>query len=391
MFKSISELVQSAKKIQASDIHFESGGSIYFRCDGKLKIQPGSVSYDNLKQWTSDLLGLRYETLRSERSIDLSELIAGVRCRIHIFYSSRGLSYSIRLLSQIQPSLTSLNLHPNFEKILQLSNGLVLVCGSTGSGKSTTIAALIHELNQRRPLNIVTLEQPIEYFHSNQSCLIRQREVGRDTPSFDKGLMDALREDPDVIVVGELRDRETIQLTLNAAETGHLVFATLHSSNVTEALQRILSSFPAEIRDHTANQLAQVLQVVVCQSLTFIPKFEELAAICELFFTSVAARTKIRNGDLISLPDTYFAGTEIGCLGRDKYKQWLEARPKLNKLTRTSPAISDEKIEESVLKERYQPKISASKTKPGSTSETVYTIDDPDDDLWTAIADLENK
>src|SRR6478735_8827901 len=149
--------------------------------------------------------------------------------------------------------------------------------------------------------------------------MIRQRELGRDTPSFEKGLMDALREDPDVILVGELRDRLCIQLTLNAAETGHLVFATLHASSVSEAIQRILSAFPAEIRDHAADQLAQVLQAAVCQTLTYIPKFEDLAPICELFFTSTAAKAKIRSSEFASLPDTYYAGTEAGCLHRDKY------------------------------------------------------------------------
>jgi twitching motility protein PilT len=384
---SLSELVQLARRVQASDIHLESGGNVYFRCDGKIKNQGGPISYDKLRQWTMDLLGPRYDALKSERSFDLSEQLGGARCRIHIFYSARGLSYSIRLLAQAQPTLAGLNLHPNFEKILQLQHGLVLISGPTGSGKSTTLAALIHELNVRKSLNIITLEQPIEYFHSNQNCLIRQREVGRDTPSFEQGLKDALREDPDVILVGELRDREAIQLTLNAAETGHLVFATLHASNVGEAIQRILSAFPAEIRDHTADQLAQVLQVVACQTLTHIPKFEELAPICELFFTSTAARNKIRSGELATLGDTYYAGADIGCMHREKYRQWLEAKPKLLKPARnTAPPAS---TEPPLIQERYQAAPPPPK-KPSSSGDTVYTIEDPDDDdLWTAIRDLE--
>ncbi len=383
---SLSELVQNARKMQASDIHLESGGNIYFRCDGKIKNQGGPISFDKLRQWTIDLLGPRYETLKAERSFDFSEQLGGARCRIHIFYSARGLSYSIRLLAQSQPTLAGLNLHPNFEKILQLQHGLVIISGPTGSGKSTTLAALIHELKVKKSLNIITLEQPIEYFHSNQNCLIRQREVGRDTPSFEQGLKDALREDPDVILVGELRDREAIQLTLNAAETGHLVFATLHASNVSEAIQRILSAFPSDIRDHTADQLAQVLQVVVCQTLTHIPKFDELAAICELFFTSTAARSKIRAGDFTTLGDTYYAGTDIGCLHRDKYRQWLEARPKLIKPARHATPAS---TTETVIPERYVAPPAPTKKSSGS-GDTVYTIDDPDDDdLWTAIRDLE--
>jgi twitching motility protein PilT len=376
--------------MQASDIHLESGGSVYFRCDGKIKNQGGPISYDKLRQWTMDLLGPRYETLKSERSFDLSEQLGGARCRIHIFYSARGLSYAIRLLAQSQPTLAGLNLHPNFEKITQLDHGLVLISGPTGSGKSTTLAALIHELNIRRSLNIITLEQPIEYFHGNQNCLIRQREVGRDTPSFEQGLKDALREDPDVILVGELRDREAIQLTLNAAETGHLVFATLHASNVSEAIQRILSAFPAEIRDHTADQLAQVLQVVVCQTLVHIPKFGELAPICEMFFTTTAARNKIRSGESNSIGDTYYGAADIGCLHRDKYRQWLEAKPKLFKPSRhaapTPPAAA-----EPIIQERYEATPPPQQKKSsGGSNDNVYTIEDPDDDdLWTAIRDLE--
>jgi twitching motility protein PilT len=181
-------------------------------------------------------------------------------------------------------------------------------------------------------------------------------------------------------------------LTLNAAETGHLVFATLHASNVTEAIQRILSAFPAEIRDHTGDQLAQVLQVVVCQTLTHIPKFEELAPVCELFFTSTAARSKIRTGELAGLGDTYYASTDLGCLHREKYRQWLEAKPKLLKSVRNTPpppAASSEPI----IQERYQAAPPPQKKSGSSGSgDTVYTIDDPDDDdLWTAIRDLEKK
>ncbi|HYX37468.1 MAG TPA: ATPase, T2SS/T4P/T4SS family [Oligoflexus sp.] len=386
---SLSDLIQQARRMQASDIHLESGGRVYFRCDGKVKSQGDVISFDKLRQWTMDLLGPRYETLKSERSFDLSEQLGGARCRIHIFYSARGLSYSVRLLAQSQPTLSGLNLHPHFEKILQLQNGLVLISGPTGSGKSTTLAALIHELNVRKSLNIVTLEQPIEYFHSNQNCLIRQREVGRDTPSFDKGLRDAMREDPDVILVGELRDRETIQLTLNAAETGHLVLATLHSSNVSESIQRILSAFPAEIREQSADQLAQVLQAVVCQTLTYIPKFDELVPVCELFFTSIAAKSKIRNGEINAVPDTYYAATEAGCLTREKYRQWVESKPKLIKPPRNAPVPAAPA--EPLIQERYEPAVETSKKSSKGSTEGIYTIDDPDDDLWTAIRDLEKK
>src|SRR5207342_562535 len=158
-----------------------------------------------------------------------------------------------------------LNLHPDLRRHISHHNGLIIVSGATGSGKSSTMAALIQEINLGEARHIVTIESPIEYSFRPRASYIRQREVGRDTPSFEQGLLDALREDPDVLMVGEMREPETMRLTLNASETGHLVLATVHSSTCAEALQRLVGAFPAEIQNNVAAQLADCLVGVIAQ------------------------------------------------------------------------------------------------------------------------------
>lgn len=384
MATGLHEIIKTGRELKASDIHLESGSPIYFRIQGQLKSSEEPLGHERIKNWMADLLGPRMEAFRTEQSLDMSETIGGLRCRIHLFHSSRGLAASIRLLNQEQPTLQSLNLHPNFQRIVDVRHGLVLVCGPTGSGKSSTIAALLHEINSRSSANVITLEQPIEYFYRNQKSLIRQREVGRDTPSFEKGLIDAMREDPDVIVVGEMRDKETMQLTLNAAETGHLVFATMHASTVSEALSRILKAFPAEGRDNVAAQLAQVLQVVVCQQLSYLEKFQQRVPICELFFSTTGARAKIRSQELGSIPDSYYAGTDAGCMHAERYRQWVEALTSLQKTKAEVLAQETPSAPSEVTKERYR-----QKKAPARESSDVYSIDE-DDDLWSAIKSLED-
>src|SRR5947209_12352443 len=166
-------------------------------------------------------------------------------------------------------TVKNLDLHPDLKKFLAPTTGLVLVSGPTGSVKSSTVAALLEEINLTEPRHIITIESPIEYMFRPRKSYIRQREVGRDTPSFDQALLDALREDPDVLMVGEMRDPETMRLTLSASETGHLVMATVHSSTCAEALQRVVSAFPAEIQASVAGQLADCLLAVISQRLHF--------------------------------------------------------------------------------------------------------------------------
>src|SRR6202012_2098179 len=189
--------------------------------------------------------------------------------------------------TSFQATVEKLNLHPDLKKLIRHPHGLILVSGPTGCGKSTTLAALIQEINLSEARHIITIESPIEHSFRPRRAYIRQREVGRDTPSFEQALLDSLREDPDVLMVGEMRDPETMRLTLAAAETGHLVLATVHSSNCAEALQRVVGAFPAEIQNNVAAQLADCLIGGISQRLQFRPNLGLCVPECEILMATL--------------------------------------------------------------------------------------------------------
>ncbi|HVK59460.1 MAG TPA: ATPase, T2SS/T4P/T4SS family, partial [Candidatus Kapabacteria bacterium] len=238
----LSTIVAAARDRRASDIHLEPGYPAALRITSNLQTAGEAISREELNAMAMELIGDESWTEFQRRgSYDLARTIEGVRLRINVLQTSRGVGMAIRLLSTFQATIERLNLHPDLKKIVATPHGLVLVSGPTGSGKSSTMAALIQEINQTESRHIVTIEHPIEYLFKPQRSFIRQREVGRDTPSVEQALQDAMREDPDVLMVGEMRDPETMRLTLSASETGHLVFATIHSSTAVEALQRMVS------------------------------------------------------------------------------------------------------------------------------------------------------
>ena len=236
------------------------------------------------------------------------------------------MGFAIRLLSSFQATIETLNLHPDLKKLINRPNGLILVSGPTGSGKSSTLAALIQEINLVDTRHIVTIESPIEYTFRPRRGYIRQREVGRDTPSFEQALLDSLREDPDVLMVGEMRDPETMRLTLNASETGHLVLATLHSSTCAEALQRLVSAFPAEIQSGVAAQLADALVAVITQRLHFRADLNIRVPECEILMASHAVKNFIRNRDFFKISSSLETGAEHGMWSFQRYRTWLDNR-----------------------------------------------------------------
>jgi twitching motility protein PilT len=200
------------------------------------------------------------------------------------------------------------------------------VSGATGSGKSSTLAALIQEINLTDTRHIVTIESPIEYTFRPRRAYIRQREVGRDTPSFEQALLDALREDPDVLMVGEMRDPETMRLTLSASETGHLVLATVHSSTCAEALQRVVSAFPAEIQSSVAAQVADSLVAVISQRLRFRQDLNIRVPECEILMATHAVKNFIRNRDFFKIASSLETGAEHGMYTFQRYRSWLDNR-----------------------------------------------------------------
>jgi twitching motility protein PilT len=262
----IDSFINMAEDQGASDMHLEPGLPAAVRIRGSLRTIGEPIPPSVLRGMAHDLIGEAYwPQFIERRSFDLSRTLQGVRCRINILQSARGIGFAIRLLASSQATLERLNLHPSLKRFATHPHGLVLVCGPTGCGKSSTLAGLIQEVNLTEARHIVTIESPIEYAFRPKKAFIRQREVGRDTPSFSQALLDALREDPDVLMVGEMREPETLRLTLNAAETGHLVLSTVHSSSCAEALQRVVGAFPSEIQSSVAAQLADCLLGVIYQ------------------------------------------------------------------------------------------------------------------------------
>jgi twitching motility protein PilT len=233
---------------------------------------------------------------------------------------------AVRLLTSFQATLERLNLHPDFRKFIGHTNGLILISGPTGSGKSSTMAGFIQEINLAETRHIVTVESPIEYLFKPHRGFIRQREVGRDTPSFEQALMDAMREDPDVLMVGEMRDPETMRLTLNVAETGHLVLATAHSGTTMEALQRIVAAFPSEAQNNVCAQLADCLVAAICQRLQYRPDLKIQVPECEVLIPTHAVKNFIRRGEFFKIMSVMETGAEQGMWTYQRYRTWLDSR-----------------------------------------------------------------
>jgi twitching motility protein PilT len=327
----LESLVASAQTNGASDLHLESGLPAALRVRGTLRTVGEPIPGKTMLEMARHLLGdEHWHQFLERRSFDMSKTIHGVRCRINVLQSSRGVGFAIRLLASFQATIEKLNLHPDLRKLVTPTNGLILVSGPTGSGKSSTLAALIQEINLTETRHIVTIESPIEYVFRPRKSYIRQREVGRDTPSFEQALLDSLREDPDVLMVGEMRDPETMRLTLSASETGHLVMATVHSSTCAEALQRVVSAFPAEIQSGVSAQLADCLLAVISQRLRFRPELNMRVPECEVLMPTNAVKNFIRNRDFFKIISAVETGGEHGMWSFQRYRTWLDNRRQWN-------------------------------------------------------------
>jgi len=323
----LDSLVTQAKKEGASDLHLESALPAAMRVRGSLRTVGNPIAPQDLLDAARRVLGHdQWQHFLERRSADLSKNIAGVRCRLNIFQTARGVGFAIRLLTSFTATVEKLNLHPDFKKLINHHHGLILVSGPTGSGKSSTLAALLQEINGTETRHIITIESPIEYTFRPQKCYIRQREVGRDTPSFEQALLDSLREDPDVLMVGEMRDPETMRLTLSASETGHLVLATVHSSTCAEALQRVVGSFPAEIQSSVAAQLADCLVAVISQRLHFRENLKMRVPECEVLMATNPVKNFIRNRDFFKIASFLETGAEHGMWSLHRYRAWLDKR-----------------------------------------------------------------
>ncbi|MGH7822582.1 MAG: type IV pilus twitching motility protein PilT, partial [Candidatus Binatia bacterium] len=308
-------------------LHLEGGLPLAVRVRGELKAGGQPLPPEVLVGIAKELLGEEnWAQFLHRRSFDLSRTVLGIRCRINVMKTQRGVGLAIRLLSSFQPTIAKLNLHPSLAALATDPHGLIVVSGPTGSGKSSTLAALIHEINVAQSCHIVTIENPIEYVFRPRRAFIRQREVGFDTPSFRQGVIDVMREDPDVIMVGEMRESETMRQTLNAAETGHLVLTTLHSSNVGEALARIVGAFPAEIQGGISAQLADCMSAVITQRLVYQPERGIRVPELEILRSTPAVRNHVRQGQFFKLQSTLETGGAEGMFTLSRYREWLGQR-----------------------------------------------------------------
>ena len=319
--------IKKGRELGASDVHLEAGTAPVARVRGELVAIAEPMPSASVEEIARSLLSREgWEAFAARCSADVSLAMGGMRCRINLFRTIRGCAIAIRLLSPAVSGLRACNLHPQLSRLVEATTGLVLVSGPTGSGKSTTLAALIEELNTSRARNIITLESPLEYVFMNRRSFIRQREIPTHSPSFEQAIVDALRENPDVLVIGEMRTPEVIRATLNAAETGHLVLATLHSATCIEALNRICMSFPAELQSSIRAQLADCLVGVVCQRLEFLEAQQLRIPRCEVLLANIAAKGTIRGGQLSQIANVIQAGGEDGMWTFDRYQRWIDQK-----------------------------------------------------------------
>ena len=329
MNQRFTDLILAAIKQRLSDLHVTGGFPLIFRRDGVIHFDKNiKWSHTEIDAMVKEMLSDRQlQTLRKRWSVDFALSFKHVRVRINAFYTTRGLSLAIRLLPETIPDLISLNLHPSLSQILELQSGLILVCGSTGSGKSTTIAAIIEEINRTRPAHIITIEDPIEYRFKPKKSFIEQREVGVHVPSFNQGLLDVLRENPDVIFVGELREPDTIRLTLNAAESGHLVFATLHATDAEDAAYRINNCVTGENQDVIRYQFASTLSWLIVQQLTFINKVGFRVPMLSILRATPSVQSSIRENKLTQLENIMSTSKNEGMFTMKLYeKEFINER-----------------------------------------------------------------
>lgn len=293
----IDQIVARAAELRASDVHIVRGLPLRVRVNGALTDMGGEpLSHGDCEAYALALAGDAYRAMEEKGELDLARSLGGSRVRVNLFRQQGHVSAVLRLLSDKLPALEELGLPPAVSGFAELRRGVVLVTGETGSGKSTTLAALLERINRTRPAHILTLEDPIEYIYAPDRCIINQREVGRDTDSFASGLRAALREDPDIILIGEMRDLETIEIALTAAETGHLVFATLHTGSAADAVDRMVDVFPPERHRQIRMQLSMTLRSVVSQQL--VPRADGRGRVpaCEVMVVNAAIRNLIREG-----------------------------------------------------------------------------------------------
>lgn len=320
-------LIKIIQMERVSDFHLQSGMPVAYRVDGAILTAESMIaSHDMLADFFIRALGEEgFAAFDASGDVDFACTINSQRFRASGIKHMHGLGLVLRVIVDEIPHIDRLGLPQSVHHILSEKAGLVLVTGATGSGKSTSLAAMIDKINRDRRANIITIEDPIEFVHQPQLSLITQREVGRDTESFARALRGALRQDPDIILLGELRDYETVSMALTAAETGHLVFATLHTNGAAETINRIIDVYPAAEQNQARTQLSQSLRLVLTQQLLNRRGGGRIGAF-EVMVNIPAVANLIREAKIVQIQTIIQTGATHGMITMDKYLEVLEAK-----------------------------------------------------------------
>lgn len=342
----LKDLLETTMKQGASDLHLTVGVPPVIRVNGELRqIKIEKLQPIDTENYAREILEETYEEYMKIGDLDTSFSISGIgRFRVNVFKQRGSSAIAIRVVGSKVPTLNDLQFPPVVKELTTNKRGLVLVTGPTGSGKSTTLAAMINEINASRSAHIITLEDPIEYLHKHNNSIINQREIGKDTVSYANALRSVLREDPDVILVGEMRDLETISVALTAAETGHLVLSTLHTIGAAKTIDRIVDVFPPYQQQQVKIQLAAVLKGIVSQQL--LPKVDGKGrtAALELMIATSAIQNMIREGKTHQVESSIQTGAKYGMKTMDMSLSELYKRGIISYETALSYAIDQNMI-----------------------------------------------
>ena len=318
MFEKLEQLAKDNKKI--SDFHLRAGSPMAYRQTGEIvKVEDTPVTAQDLK----DLISMNCNETEAERfdtthELDSAVMLSGLRFRANFYKTINGPAAVLRRVESKIPDMDQFNLPQTLYDIVDFHKGLVLVTGPTGSGKSTTLAAIVNEINKTRTSNIITVEDPVEFIHKDNRSIVSHREVGKQTQSFSAALKAALREDPDVILVGEMRDLETISLALTAAETGHLVFGTLHTSGAPSTINRIIDVFPPEQQEQIRAQISTSLKMVVTQRLLKTKDGAGRVGAFEIMKCTPPVRNLIREAKIHQIPSIMQTAVRDGMITMEK-------------------------------------------------------------------------
>ena len=316
----VKTILTKAIEAEASDVHINVGMPAILRRNTELtEIDMPVIDNEQAKQMVLEMVGQeKYEEFQKKKDIDFSTMIdGGFRFRVNAHIQRDTIAISFRVITNNIPLIDDLHLPPIVKELTDLPRGLVLVTGHTGSGKSTSLAAMIGAINAKYRKRIITLEDPVEYMLENNLCMIEQREIGSDCPNFASGLRHVLRQDPDIIMVGEMRDLETASSTITAAETGHLVFSTLHTINAPQTIERIIDIYPADQQSQIRAMLANTLQAVISQTLFKRVDQPGMVPCVEILLCTSAVRNCIRENRIYEIPNIIETSRKLGMQNMD--------------------------------------------------------------------------